>query len=179
MRKKGQSVLGLSFGALISIILIIMIVVIAIYAINHFMKLSQCSQVGSFYNELEKEVIKAWPSSGNYRGEYTGKVPKGGILRSDAEVVCFGNLEGSATSLSASFQTELRDEIFAPKDRNVFIYPPESACGGDFYSYKVTCQGSECLNVDDFFCVPVQENGDVTIFMQKTPTDSQVTIRQP
>lgn len=176
MKRKAQSVLGISFGALISIMLIILILVVAIYAINHFLKLQQCTQVGSFYQDLEDEIIKAWPSTGTYRGEYVGNIPKGGLLRTDVNVVCFGNLTIGAESLSEKFQQDFETEYFAPKDHNIFIDPPASACGGDFFSYKLTCQGSNCLNVDRFFCVSVPQNGDVPVFIEKTTRDSQVTI---
>lgn len=176
MKKKGQSIFGISFGALISIILIMMILVISVYAINHFLKLSRCSQVGMFYSDLEDEVIKAWPSSGSYRGEYVGELPSAGLLATGAEVVCFGNLTIGSTNYG-NMQDKIKNEFYAPEENNVFIYPPGSACSGKLSYYHLTCEGSECLKVTDFFCSQIDEKGKVKIQIEKRPTDSQVTIK--
>lgn len=175
MGKRGQEVMGISFGMLISIIIIIAIVAVSFYAINHFLKLNKCSQVSLFYQDMKDEVSDAW-AHGNYRGVFEGKLPSSGILSTGIEEVCFGNLTDSATGVNLARRQEFKINYGAPESHNIFAYPPENACSGKFYSYELRCNDSPCTNFPKFFCVNVID-GKVSINITKTSTERAVTIK--
>ena len=86
---RGQSVMGMSFGVIFSIILIIFIIVVAGIAIRTFLSTGDCARIGIFLNENDKTsfrfaVEKAWKSSG-ITFDYDAKLP------SSLEYVCFAN----------------------------------------------------------------------------------------
>jgi len=63
--KKAQEVFGMSFGVIFSIILIVFILVVAGIAINHFLGLKKCTQLGLFIEDFANEggdIDKAWNS---------------------------------------------------------------------------------------------------------------------
>ena len=83
--KKGQEVLGLSFGIIFSIILIVFFIVIAGIVIKSFLGAQDCARLGIFIDRLEKDVDKSWNSPSD---SHTFK----GDLPSKIDYICFGNL---------------------------------------------------------------------------------------
>jgi hypothetical protein len=164
MKKKGQSIFGMSFGTIFSIIVIIAIVVVAFIAIRHFLSLNRCSQVGFFYDDFEDKVQSVW-TSGGAEDSFTGSLPSSGILNSEISEVCFGDLtkRGDGDEAYEEIGNELaeyyrRDDLGS----NVYIYPPEDVC---IPHKNVRCRNdkSNCITTDpEFFCVQV-DSGEVTV----------------
>ena len=123
---------------------------------------------------MKDEVSEAW-THGNYRGNFTGKLPSSGILGTGIKEVCFGNLTISPAAGYSSNQTYFKDYGARP-NHNIFVYPPESACSGKSYSYELKCDDSPCVKIDNFFCVNVVD-GKVPVWIEKAPTDRTVTIK--
>jgi hypothetical protein len=180
--KKAQGVFGMSFGAIFSILIIAFIIVVAFIAIRHFLGLNQCTQVGFFYDDLKKEVEKAW-TSGEYGDFYNGSLPQSGLFGTKIEKVCFGRLDStSATDEDKAVMQELENEYdFDPKgDYNVFLYPPEEACDEELAAITLKCrQGrSECATTEGkFFCINVVK-GNVGVYLRKGDLDALVKIKK-
>ena len=170
MNKRGQGIFGLSYGAIFSIILIIAIIGVAIFAINHFLNLNNCTQIGLAFDKLQDEVNKAW-TSGIYVDTYEIDLPQEGFFKSGIDNVCFGALSLPPEAAAVTIKANIED--FDPDAQgNFFFNPPENACDGDFADFNLehfeTSSGS-------FFCVKVQ-NGKAEIRLDKQSTDSSVKI---
>jgi hypothetical protein len=171
MRKRGQTVFGMSYSVIFGIFVIIAILGVGFYAISYFLNLNKCTQVGFFYTDFQDEVDRAW-NSGKHEAFFTGDIPQKGLLRNEISHVCFGYLTSSSVN---SADDEIFDELgkMNPSpDANVFIYPTKEACdGGLYYSVidHVEFEGGE------FFCKPV-ENEKVKVKLTKKTTDTLVVI---
>ena len=62
MRKRGQQMMGMSFGMIFAIFLIAVFFVIAFIAINSFLDYGRGSKIGFFYEDFQEEVKDAWAS---------------------------------------------------------------------------------------------------------------------
>jgi len=157
--KKGQGVFGISFGVIFSIIVIIFTVSISFYAITYFLNLSRCGEIGFFYEDLQDEIDRAW-TSGVYTQQFEGKLPTG---RSGIKQVCFGELENEPTSEEFKILYEKFKDMDPPEGRNIFLDPPENACGGDLASNKL--KHVEIIDTvsggPDFYCRDVGKSGRV------------------
>lgn len=186
--KRGQEVMGMSFGTIFSIILIIFIVAVAFIAIRHFVGLSKCTNVGLFYDDLREEVTDAWSSSsGKYEDEFESKIPKSGLFGTGITHICFGKLSDtpSDTKSNELHQKLIEDYLFDPTDEyNVFAYPPNKGCDSGLSAIVLKCGNSQCVNtkqpgadVPQFFCQPVEDDGSIKVKMVKQPQDSQISLR--
>lgn len=168
MRKKGQTIMGMSFGVIFSIIIIIFILAIAGYATNYFLGLSKCSKVGLFQDGLQNEIDKAWTS-----GIYQGTFPIDGNplgLPSAIKKVCFGGLTQNPLD-SADVQDELLNKYFLDESREIYMYPPDKACDGSLGSNRL-----DHVAIGGFFCVDVVD-GEIDVFrLGKRTTEDVVTI---
>jgi len=163
MTKRGQTVFGMSFGVIFSIILIIFLLGVAIYAITSFVGISSCSKVGLFYEGLQDEIDKAW-TSGIYRGNFPlERNPL--VLPSGIEKVCFGGLNQAVLD-NGNVQSELKEAYFLVEDREIYMYPPDKACDGELSSNSL-----EHVSIANFFCVDV-EDGNVEPFKLDKRTDA-------
>ena len=160
MRKEGQ--FNISFGMIFSIIVIIAILGVAFYVITNFISLSECTNIGLFYNDLKNHIDKAWRAT-IHEEVFVGKLP------SDIELVCFGN---STTSPDRKYRDEYNKLVGESRGResNLFLYPPQNACDSNLYSLKL-----EHITVDSFFCISVK-NGKVEIKTKKDRFDALVKI---
>ena len=120
--RKGQEVLGMSFGTIFSIILIVFFIVISFIVINAFLKTQRCAQIGIFTNNF-KEIIKTAFNAPSEESEYTANLP------SNLEYVCFTNLS-EPISASSGEDKKIADNIgiFSGEDANMVFYPREKAC---------------------------------------------------
>lgn len=182
--KKAQSVFGLSYGMIFSIFLIVFIIAVAFIAIKHFMGLNDCTQVNFLYQDLNKEVERAWSSgSGRYSQQFTHSVQSG------IEYVCFGDVDaaadlapisGSTDNSNILIQNALKTYRRYDDNHNIYVYPPENACEGSTFSYDLKCgtRGSNCLTTVDekFFCVKVKDN-EIALTLDKQSSESLVTIK--
>ncbi len=162
MKKRGA--IEISFGMIFSIIIIAFLISVAVYIIYTFMGLGKCTEIGLFYQELQKSVDKAW-SSDKTQKPFEIKVTKG------IEKVCFGNLSLSSSSESKKIQDELKKEVVNAKNSNVFLYPTKKACDSQAVHYKI----SRSIT-DNFFCVDIN-SGKSQVILSKEITDSLVKIK--
>jgi len=58
MEKRGQQILGMSFGVIFSIILIVFFIVVAGIVINSFLKTGDCAKMGIFLDRFGSDVKK-------------------------------------------------------------------------------------------------------------------------
>lgn len=161
MGKRGQ--VQMSFGMIFSIIVIIAIVAIASYVIINFLRLGKCTEIGLFYDELKREVNKAWQST-IYRDVFNkGKLPSG------IEYVCFGELNKGYGGREYKEQFDFLSR-YMRQDKNVFVYPTQNACDSNLAFLKL-----EHIEIMEFFCVPVVD-GKVSIKMEKDEFDALVKL---
>ena len=142
--KRGQHTMGLPFGMIFAIFLIVIFIVIAFIAINHFLDIGECSSVGMFYDELQKEVDAVWASQES-TGDFEINLPSG-ILK-----ICFANLSADITNTGKDYEAIEDYEVY---EANVFILPPEKACNmpykmiGHINITKITeSQNPKCFDV--------------------------------
>ncbi len=113
--KRGRGQLDLSFGMIFSIFLIIVFLAFAFYVIKSFLTINEGAQVGSFVNDLQNDVDKAW--KGFQSSELvTYDVPNA------VEKVCVVNLAGKGIGSNANLFDELYRFSSDPSD-NLFFYP--------------------------------------------------------
>lgn len=166
MNKRGQEVMGISFGVIFSIIIIIAIIGVATYAIVHFVGLKKCTDTGFFYRDLQDEINRAWTAgTGRFRNTITISVPSG------ITYFCFGNLSTNVPVFNVQ-QTELRNLMQLGLEGNAFLYPPNQACDGNLFSYQLEHADAG----SDFFCVQKDNNGKITVAIRKEPSDRAVTV---
>ncbi len=151
--KRGQEIIGMSVGTIISIIIIISIISIGIYIIVQFLDINKCVNLGYFYEDLQDEIDKAWTSP-QYSKIYEKTLADIGIIKSNAEKICFGNLTSRSSGSDGNIQLKMEDEGYDEK-ANVFFYPGENICEG-FASKKLGH-----VRIDDFFCINVKEQNSL------------------
>jgi hypothetical protein len=184
LNKKGQDVFGMSFSTIFSIILIVFIVAVAFFAINHFIGLSKCTNVGLFYDDLREEVRDAWSSSsGRYESEFTAKIPQKGLFGTGITHICFGKLSYAPVNPSPGEDGYIKDQLLNKYsldpngDHNVFAYPPDAGCDEGLSAIVLKCINADCVTTNDqFFCQPVADDGTVTVKLYKAPEDYKITL---
>ena len=127
---KAQGVFGMSFAVIFSIILIIFILVVAGIAINHFLGLRDCAQIGMFIEDLQKDIDDAWSSQqfSDDDAEY--------ILPGNIEYVCFANLSNSRSSGDLENMIYSDISLYENSNGNMFFYPRENACDMPYINMK-------------------------------------------
>lgn len=160
-----------------SIIVIIGVIFVGFYAISHFLTLSNCSQVGLFFRDLEREVDKAWTEE-IYSGKFQSRLPDSGFSKLGITHVCFGkisDIKSNAQTEDKNIKRVLEDfGGFSYDEANAFLYPPEKACDGENF-FKVLAHAKTKNN--DFFCVRIS-NGILNIKLEKNQTESLVRISE-
>lgn len=165
MRKDGQ--MQITFGMIFSIIIIIATVSIAFYVIWKFVQTEECVSVGFFFDSLDKKVDSAYKAT-IVKDSFSSNLPKG------ITAVCFGELNNAAASNSDLTKLNELKSNYATlnSNANVYFYPLEQGCGGEFTYHKVSHVKTEG---DKFFCVDVV-NEKITINLEKGAYDSLVTL---
>lgn len=118
-KRAQESSMGMSFGVIFSIILIIVFIIAAIYGIKSFLDFQRCSEVGLFYDTLQKEVDKAYQSSSTDIALSVG-------LPSGISRICFANLTQKTTGVLSDYEAI---SIYDVQDANTFLLPPSKTCG--------------------------------------------------
>jgi len=134
----------MSYGLIFSIIIIVAILAVSFYAINRFVNLSRCGEIGIFYDGLQDEINRAW-TSGVYEDRFDGTLPAG------IEKVCFGELSSTPIEAYSRYYEEIQDLEYVT-GANVFLFPTEKACEGDLFSNKL-----EHVIFGEFFCADVSK----------------------
>jgi hypothetical protein len=115
--KRGDGAVGMSFGWMFSLLLIIFFILAAIYGIRFFLDMSQCSQVGLFYDELKDNVADAYKSPSS---DFEMKINIPGVKQ-----ICFANLSDKISGSLSAYEEINLYEIY---DANVFLIPSSKAC---------------------------------------------------
>lgn len=163
-QKRGQETMGMSFGMIFSIILIAAVVAVAIYAIVYFIGIGKCSDAGFFYDDLQKEINRAW-NSDIYSDRFSGKLPK------DIEAVCFGNFTVPVAGNDGGFSNSIKLQLSGSDESNFFIYPSAAACGG-----RLDTNVLKNVNVQEFFCVNRNSEEEFEVKLGKNSNEAVVKI---
>jgi hypothetical protein len=154
MNKRGQTIFGLSFGMVFSILIIIMIIAVAFYAINSFLDIDKCAQAGLLFESVQDEIDRAW-TSGQYSQTHYEKFPSG------ISEVCFGDIslpEIAPITNSEHFEFyQAFNDADPNAGTNMFLYPIEEACGGELFAKTL-----EHVKIDKFFCADKTTDGSFT-----------------
>lgn len=118
MGKRAQESMSIPFGMIFSILLIVVFIVIAFIAVNHFLSIGDCSNVGQFYADLQKQVDNIWTSQSS-NASFKIDLPSG------VEKICFYN-QSKAVSESAKDDYNLIEEKIP--GHNIFLIPPGKSC---------------------------------------------------
>ena len=109
--------MGMPFSMIFAIILIVFFVVIAFIVIGNFLDIGRSSNVGMFYNELQKAVDEAF-SSQSSKTNFNIDLP------SEIKFVCFANLSEKITNPGENYEAIKNYDVY---NANVFLVPPEYA----------------------------------------------------
>ena len=162
-----KSSVELSFNFIFSVILIIVFIASAVYAINKFMNISQCSQVGIFKSDLQDEVDKAWGGTGESIYTKTLGIP------SKITYICFADRNSSA---SGTYKAYFEDFKYSNPGSNFFFYPKKYACDFKILTIKhVDIKSTTDNGRMNPYCIPVN-NGKVEIKINKGINDALVCI---
>jgi len=120
MKKRGQSVFGMPFTMIFSIIIIIAILVTAFFVIGWFLDFQRCSQAGLFLRDLDDAVKEAYDSP---LSDKPFSRPLPGVV----EYVCL-----ATTDMEGDNEKEkemlLDFKRYGDDDSNVFFYPSKEVC---------------------------------------------------
>ncbi len=120
MKKRGQSVFGMPFSVIFSIIIIIAILVTAFFVIKWFLGFQRCSQAGLFFRDLETAVKDAYNApSANKQFART--------LPGSVEKICLADVEMQGETEEEE-KMLLHFKRYGESDSNVFLYPSENIC---------------------------------------------------
>lgn len=127
--KRSQHTIGLPFGIIFAIFLIIVFIVIAFIAVNHFLDIGECAEVGGFYDELQGEVNEAWISQSSDKS-FEIDLPSG-ITR-----ICFANLSAPVRGnggVGGDYDEIKNYELY---EANLFLIPLGKACNMAYKNIK-------------------------------------------
>ena len=155
--KRSQEVFGMSFGVIFSIILIVFILVVAGIAVNHFLGLKKCTQLGLFIEDFAEkggDIDTAWNSQ-KFTDEKTYSLP------SNLDYVCFANLSNSLKGGNLESKVYSDISIYELSNGNMFFYPREKACNMPYINVK-HIDINKITSSRNPYCIPV-ESGKITI----------------
>lgn len=159
--KRSQEVFGMSFGVIFSIILIVFILVVAGIAVNHFLGLKKCTQIGLFIEDFAEEggdIDTAWNSQ-KFIDEIDYALP------SNLDYVCFANLSNSIKGGSIESKVYSDISIYKFANGNMFFYPREKACNMPYVTVK-HIDINKITESKNPYCIPV-EDGKIRIKIEK------------
>ncbi len=158
MNNRGQQIFGLSFGVIFAIFLIIVFIAVAFFVIWPIIGIGKCADIGFFYKDFQKAVDGAWASQ-SYDADYSLKIES-------VERICFANMSAPITN----------EEDFSKiggfdQQSNIFLIPPENACGmsSNFIKHLDIASITENRNP---YCVDVSR----TLRIRKDFYDKMVSV---
>ena len=165
--KRSQEVFGMSFGVIFSIILIVFILVVAGIAVNHFLGLKKCTQIGLFIEDIQKDIDTAWNSQ-KFTDESSYSLP------SNLDYVCFANLSNSLKGGNLESKVYSDISIYKLSNGNMFFYPREKACNMPYIDVK-HIDINEITSSRNPYCIPVK-SGKITIKTEMEYNGGLVTL---
>lgn len=164
LNKRGEGAVGMSFGWIFSLLLILFFIFTAIYGIKYFLNISRCSQVGMFYDSLQKNVDSAYSlSSSDFEMEI--KVPTG------IKQLCFANLTEEITGSMEAYESL---SIYEINKANTFLLPSGKACDMPYNTIE-HLNISKITQAKNPLCFDVSDGS--TIRIVKGNYDKGVTIK--
>jgi eight-cysteine-cluster-containing protein len=159
--KRGQ--LQISFGMIFSIILIIAFVAVAIYAIIMFLNLKKCSDLGSFKDDLQGEIDRAY-SSDESNFVFNSSLSSG--IR-----VCFIDLSEESKGDSKEIYTGFKKYGYVKV--NTFYWPLQLKCPTTFNLNHLNI--TEITKNNNPYCIS-NLKGKISLKIEKNFYDSLVYI---
>ena len=165
LHKRGQQILGLSFGVIFSIFLIIFFILIAFIVIKEFLNAKDCTLIGIFLDNFKADIKKSWNSqidSHTFRGN----------LPSQIKYVCFIDLLKPMKGNFADIGQSLT--VYGGKEVNAFFYPTEKAC-------EIPVHNIDHIDIETItrsqnpYCIDVVK-GTILIDVEKDLNDPLVKI---
>ena len=145
VRKRGQQMMGMSFGMIFAIFMIVIFIVIAFIAINSVLGISCASQIGLFYEDFQDSIDDAWA------GQYTEKTFKVNLCK-EIKKVCFADFNSDITNPNE--YSEIKD--YDVYKANTFLVPIDEAEGIGYkninrldISKTILSENPHCVNVED------------------------------
>lgn len=125
--KKSQSIMGMPFSVIFSILLIVFIIAASFFAIKYFLNIQKSAQVGLFIDEFKSEISESWNADKLVNS-------KEFFVYSSLEYICFINATKPFSYSAGSVEEEiLKDfDTYLYEDKNFIIYPFEKAEGFAF-----------------------------------------------
>jgi hypothetical protein len=153
--KRAEGVMSMPFGIIFSVILIIVFISVAIYVIIKWLDLQKCTQVGSFYQDLQDKVNEAYSGTG-YKDWMSVSLPSG------VKEVCFADLKARQ---SGKFKEEY-DALnhLEDYDANTFLYPEGGACNME-YSLIEHLDLSKIIQTHNPYCISTDKDIEVIFEM--------------
>ena len=165
MNKRGRRAqLQISFGMIFSIIIIVATLAVAGYVLAKFVNLGGNVSCKIFYDDLQKEIDKAWSGDGATSDIFSGRVPRG------VDKVCFGNFSTAASASDRQVYEELK--FYSSEKGNLFFYPTsENECDNEGFVYILNH-----VSITKFFCVS-EKDRKAEIKISKSVTDALITLK--
>jgi hypothetical protein len=117
VRKKGQQMMGMSFGMIFAIFLIAVFFVMAFIAVQTFIDWGKIAKIGLFYEDFQEEVSDAWAGQSS-NTVLDVDLPKG------IKKVCFADFNSG----NYEENSEIRDyEVH--EESNIFLIPLRKSQG--------------------------------------------------
>lgn len=167
--KKGQGIMGLPFSMIFSLFLIVFFIVIAFIAIDYFLDLRDCTQIGLFVQDLKEEVNQAYnsPKYGGEGYEFVRPLPQG------LEYICFSNL--SMPLRGELVSTDIGNEISDyDQKNNLFLYPKKKSCGIPYHRLR-NINLNKITSVRNPRCIEIKD-GKISLNIEKSLTEGLVGI---
>lgn len=146
-----KAIMELPFGMIFAIFLVVVFIVVAIYAINYFLNLQRCSQIGIFVDDFQKSVDDLWKGQKG-TDSFSAALPK------SIEMICFANLSLPSSGEDAIYNQLKRN--MAP-EANLYIYPQKAGCGSPYKTIKhINITGLEnpyCINNSERFEISLEK----------------------
>jgi hypothetical protein len=163
LNKKAEGAVGMSFGWIFSLILIVFFVFTAIYGIKAFLNMQSCTQVGNFYDSLQKNIDQAYGSSSS---DFEMDVNIPGV-----NMVCFANLSEEITGPLEAYDELEKYEVY---NANTFLLPTQKACDMPYKTVKHLNITKTTLSKNPL-CFDISEGDKIRIV--KGYYDKGVTIK--
>lgn len=163
--KRSQSIFGISFGTIFSVLLIVFFIVIAFIVINSFLKTQKCAQIGIFVDDFRGDVKDAWNSQ-------SSSFESSGVVPSSLDYVCFANLSVDFKGKYLNIGEEIG--IYQGVNANLFFSPRTNACNMPYHNIEHLDIG-KITAINNPYCIMV-DDGKVVIQLEKGFNDNLVGL---